>query len=137
MIKEFIEFIMSKLRGTKTDAGGSSAPGVTLAVTAKNFEAEVINSDKPVVALFSATWCPACTRQKPVFEKVARALSASYKFVTIDIDEAPSLKRRYGVTAIPTVGLYKPGTEDGAMTIKRGYHPEDKLKSVIQAAFKS
>lgn len=139
MIKEILDSIMNALRGKKNDSSdsGSTAGKPVIDVTATNFDQEVIGSDKPVVVLFSAEWCPACVKQAPIFDKVARALSAKYKFVKIDIDKAPTLKRRYGVRAIPTLGFFKPGTADGAMTIKQGFLPEDKLKATLASTFKN
>lgn len=135
MFKEIITAIMNAIRGKKKKDDSSPADTSLVNVTAANFEKEVTSADKPVVILFSAEWCPACQKQGPVFSKVAKALSASYKFVKVDVEKAPSVKRRYGVRVIPTLVFYKPGTEDGAATKKEGFHNEEKLKALIASSF--
>ena len=59
-----------------------------LAVTDATFQDEVINSDKPVVVDFWATWCPPCRQMAPVVDEAAKQLE-DVKFVKVDVDANP------------------------------------------------
>jgi thioredoxin 1 len=133
MLKEIITTIMSKLRNKDSTNSGAST---VVHVNGSNFDTEVLKSDKPVIVLFSAEWCPACQRQGPEFAKAAADHSGTHKFVKIDIDESRDLKRRYGVRAIPTLGFFKPGTTDGTMKLFTGYLTRAKLKAKIAEMLK-
>jgi thioredoxin 1 len=60
------------------------------------------------VIKFFATWCRPCKLYAPVFERVA-ALNPEVDFYTVDIDEDPSFKDRYGIKTVPTTLFFKNG----------------------------
>ncbi len=147
MFKEFWKTIMSAINGNKksktdsaaakADATTSSAKSAVVLVTNATFDSEVIASDKPVVVLFSAPWCSYCVKQAPVFEKVARQLSATVKFVKINTDNDKALKNRYGVRGIPNIGIHLPGAANGALILRPGFKEEAALKAFIKEATKA
>lgn len=77
--------------------------------TSENFDAEVLNSDKPVLVDFFATWCGPCKMMAPVVEALAGEYDGKVKVGKLDVDEAGDIAARYGVMTIPTIILFKNG----------------------------
>ena len=75
------------------------------------FEAEVLNSDTPVLVDFFAEWCGPCKMMAPVLDEVARDYAGKLKVVKVDVDESGETAARFGVTAMPTFVLVKNGRE--------------------------
>ena len=98
-------------------------------IDASNFEAEVLKSAVPVVVDFWAQWCPPCQFLGPVFEKVAKEFEGRVKFCKLDVDRAPAIAQQFGVSAIPTLIIFKSGQEAGR---QMGALPEDALRDWIQ-----
>src|SRR4051812_45494826 len=73
-----------------------------------HFDAEVLESDKPVLVDFTAAWCAPCRVMKPVLEELA-AERDDVRFVQIDVDAHPAAAARYGVLAMPTFMLFRDG----------------------------
>ena len=78
------------------------------AVTEATFQAEVLESEKPVIVDFWAEWCGPCHAVAPVLERIA-AERPELTLVKVNIDEQQELARRYGVVSIPTIVLFKDG----------------------------
>lgn len=74
-----------------------------------NFEAEVLQSDLPVVVDFFATWCGPCRMLSPVLESVSEDYEGKVKFFKLDTDKATETSIKYGVMSIPTLILFKNG----------------------------
>lgn len=93
-------------------------------VTDTDFENEVINSDKPVLVDFWATWCGPCRMIAPSVKEIAAEHGDNVKVVKIDIDENPMTPGRYGVMSIPTLMVFKDG-----QVVDRwvGAHPKDAI----------
>lgn len=77
--------------------------------TSENFDAEVLNSDKPVVVDFFATWCGPCKMMAPVVDALATDFDGRVKVGKLDVDESEEIAARYGVMTIPTIILFKNG----------------------------
>lgn len=80
----------------------------TLTITKSNFEAEVINSDKPVLLDFWATWCNPCRMVSPVVDEIANEVTTA-KVGKVNIDEQPELAQAFKVMSIPTLAVFKGG----------------------------
>ena len=78
-------------------------------VTDAEFEAEILNSDKPVLIDFWAEWCAPCKRIAPIFKELADEYGDQVKIVKIDVDANPSVAGKYGIRAIPTILAIKNG----------------------------
>lgn len=79
------------------------------AVDDSNFEAEVINSDIPVLVDFWADWCGPCKTLLPIVEEVADELGDKVKIVKVNIVDAPESPTKYGLRGVPTLMLFKGG----------------------------
>ncbi len=77
-------------------------------VTKENFEAEVLQSEKPVLVDFWAGWCAPCKMGAPVLEEIAAEV-ADVKITKVNVDEQPELAQKFQVMSIPTMVLIKEG----------------------------
>lgn len=70
---------------------------------------ELINSEKPVLIDFFATWCQPCKVQSSVLNSVKENVGDSAKIVKIDIDQFPQIASQNGVRGVPTLAIFKKG----------------------------
>jgi thioredoxin 1 len=82
-------------------------------VTDATFETEGIRSPLPVVVDFYADWCVPCRVTEPVFVDLAYRLAGRVKFAKVNIDDAASVTRSYGIHSIPTYVFVESGQEKG------------------------
>ena len=79
-----------------------------LNINAKNFNEEVMNSDKPVLLDFWAAWCGPCRMVGPVVEEIADERD-DIKVGKVNVDEEKELAAQFGVMSIPTLVVIKDG----------------------------
>ncbi|OGG12045.1 thioredoxin [Candidatus Gottesmanbacteria bacterium RBG_13_45_10] len=79
-------------------------------LTDKNFDSEVLKSDKPVLVDFWAVWCGPCQMQGPIVEEVAKALDGKAKVGKVNVDENPVVAQKFSIMSIPTIMIFKGGT---------------------------
>ena len=77
-------------------------------VNKDNFQEVVLNSDKPVLVDFWASWCGPCRMVAPILEEIANERS-DVKVCKINVDEEPELAGHYNVMSIPTMIVVKEG----------------------------
>lgn len=77
--------------------------------SADNFDAEVINSDQPVLVDFWAPWCGPCKMIGPVIEELAGDYDGKAKVGKVNVDDNQQLAGQFGIRGIPTVMLFKNG----------------------------
>jgi len=73
-----------------------------------NFQDEIMNSDKPVLLDFWASWCGPCRMVSPVVDEIA-AERSNIKVGKVNVDEQPELAGQFGVMSIPTLVVIKNG----------------------------
>jgi len=93
-------------------------------VTKDTFQAEVLDSEAPVIVDFWAEWCGPCHAVAPVLDRIAEE-RPELRLVKVNIDEEQELAWRYGVQSIPTIVLFK-GGEPAAAAI--GAQPKSMLE---------
>ncbi len=85
--------------------------GATITVTEKSFRKDVLQSSKPVIVDFWATWCGPCKMIAPVFEELAREHSGAVTFAKVDVDKAPGVQRDLQIMSIPTLIVFSGGKQ--------------------------
>ena len=96
--------------------------------TDANFEAEVLKAEHPVLVDFRASWCGPCRMMTPVIEAAADKYAGKAKIGKLNVDENPKASRDFGVSAIPTMILFKGGKEaDRAV----GFMPAENLDKFL------
>ena len=83
----------------------------TKTVTDASFQADVLQSDTPVLVDFWAEWCGPCRVIAPTVDAVAEQLQGKAKVVKMDVDENINVPQRYGIRGIPTLIVFKNGEE--------------------------
>ncbi len=89
-----------------------------------DFEQAVIETSKtkPVLVDFYATWCPPCKMLAPVIERIATELGDKLEVVKVNTDESPNLATQFGISAVPTMVVFKDGKQEKIMVGFRDYH---------------
>ncbi len=85
-----------------------ASPNVVV-LTDDNFEQEVVKSEKPVLVDFYADWCAPCRMMAPVIDELADSYTEKVKVAKLDTDAHREAASRFGISAIPTVILFKDG----------------------------
>jgi thioredoxin 1 len=104
--------------------------GNATVVTDENWQAEVLESDAPVLVDFWAEWCGPCRMVSPIVEEIAQEKAGSLKVVKLNIDDNPEIARRYRVMSIPTLMVFSSGDERKRLIGARG---KSQLLSEVEA----
>ncbi|MEW6524778.1 MAG: thioredoxin [Bacillota bacterium] len=83
--------------------------GGTITLTDKNFGAEVLNADMPVLVDFWAAWCGPCRMIAPTIDELARDYAGRVKVGKLNVDDNGNTAAQYGIMSIPTLLLFKDG----------------------------
>ena len=73
------------------------------------FDEEIKSADEPVVVDFWAEWCGPCKMISPILEEIATEHQGRLRVVKLNVDDNPSVARRFEVMAIPTLIVFKDG----------------------------
>ena len=102
---------------------------VIKAVGDSDFKAEVLDSTRPVLVDFWATWCAPCRAIAPALEELAAQYKDKLKVAKVNIDEHQLTPQQYGVRSIPTLLMFKGGKVVEQIV---GAVPKSKLEDAIR-----
>ena len=109
------------------DAGESEFTNMGIKhATDADFEALVVNNDKPVVVDFWAAWCGPCKMVAPEMEKLAAKYEGSVDVVKVDVDANPRISQAFRIMSIPTIAFFKPGAQPQGVV---GFRPMEQLET--------
>lgn len=97
-------------------------------LTDQDFEARVLEPDRPVLVEFYASWCGNCRRIAPLLDRLASELADHIEIVKVDAETNPELVATYGVTSTPTLILF----DDGVRGTLVGAQPEQRIREFIE-----
>lgn len=97
-------------------------------ITKENFEQEVLQSDKPVLVDFWASWCGPCQMLSPTIEEISDERE-DIKVGSVNVDEQNELAARFGVMSIPTLVVFKNGK---AVNSSLGVRPKEMILGMLQ-----
>ncbi|MEG1863071.1 MAG: thioredoxin [Oscillospiraceae bacterium] len=102
---------------------------MSIKLTTENFESVVLQSDKPVLVDFWATWCGPCKMVGPIIEELSGELEGKVVVGKIDVDEQQDLAMKYQVMSIPTLLVFEKGKE-----VKRsvGFKPKAQILEMVE-----
>jgi len=98
-------------------------------VTDDSFQAEVLESERPVIVDFWAAWCGPCRLVAPEIDKLAEKYAGSVEVVKLDVDANPHTAMHYGIMSIPTVAFFAPGQPPRAAV---GFRPAEQYRKKVE-----
>ena len=100
-----------------------------IVLTEQNFEAEVLQSDKPALIDFWAPWCGPCRMLAPAVAQIAEEYEGKAKVCKVNVDDEPGLARQFGIASIPTVLVFKNGQLTDTLV---GLRPKAELEALLK-----
>ena len=101
---------------------------MTEQIASADWQAKVLDSDKPVLVDFFATWCGPCRMMAPVIDEIATEKAGQVNVYKIDTDQSPDIAQRYGIMSIPTFIVFK-GGQPVAKTL--GAQPKEQILAML------
>ena len=100
-----------------------------ITITKENFEAEVLQSELPVLVDFWASWCGPCKMIAPAVAEIAAEYTGKVKVGKINVDEQPELAMNFRVNSIPTLMLFRDGQP---VNVAVGAMPKAQIEEMLK-----
>ncbi|MGI6706936.1 MAG: thioredoxin [Clostridia bacterium] len=101
----------------------------TIEITIENFDSKVLESDKPVLVDFWASWCGPCRMVAPIIDQLANEYDGQIIVGKVNVDEQREIAMKYRVMSIPTIYLFKYGEPVDHVI---GARPKAELEEMIK-----
>lgn len=98
-------------------------------LTKENFEEEVLHQSGTVLVDFWATWCGPCRMLAPVIEEIAIEKDGEIKVCKVNVDDEPELAKKYRISSIPTLVVFKDGK---IINTALGYRPKEEIEALLK-----
>ena len=90
---------------------------------------EIIDSERPVLIDFFATWCQPCKVQSSVLNTVKENIGEKARIIKIDVDQYPAIASQYNVRGVPTLAVFKKGE---LLYKESGVHDVNRLIQLLE-----
>ena len=100
----------------------------SLTLSEETFDQTVSNAKIPILVDFWAPWCAPCQAIAPILDELAEEYQGKIVISRLNVDEAPKVAGRYGISAIPTMLLFKEGKPVSQIV---GFRPKAELKKAL------
>jgi thioredoxin 1 len=94
----------------------------------ENFREKTVENSIPSVVDFWAEWCGPCQMMGPVFEELSEEFDGKILFGKVDVDSQREIASEFGIRGIPTIIVFKGGSEAGRFS---GFMPKEDLRKKI------
>jgi thioredoxin 1 len=105
--------------------------GKPIDIDDKAFDDKVLKASVPVLVDFWAPWCGPCRAVAPILDELAKEYKGKVTFARLNVDESPQNASKYGISAIPTLLVFKEGKPVGQIV---GFRPKAELKKALDEA---
>lgn len=119
---------MKKIQG---NAGSTLLRNINLnqpKIMSQKFQ-EIIDSERPVLIDFFATWCQPCKVQSSVLNTVKENVGDKARIIKVDVDQYPAIASQYGVRGVPTLAVFKKGE---LLYKESGVHDVNRLTQILE-----
>jgi thioredoxin 1 len=103
--------------------------GTPMEVTDDTFEEEVLEASEPTLVDFWAAWCGPCRMVAPIVEEIAEEYEDKLRVAKMDVDKNKQTPMKYGVQGIPTLILFKDGSEAARIV---GFRPKTAMLEELE-----
>jgi thioredoxin 1 len=99
-------------------------------IQSRDFPSVVLQSEKPVLVDFFASWCGPCKSLSPIIDELADEMGDSVRICKIDVDKNRDMANKYGIMSVPTIMLFRGGKPVKSMA---GLRKKEELRGFLES----